>query len=149
MVIVPIITTILNPNGETSIPNITNFVQDEDISIGLLFASKAIVQLLGYFQKNFREVWEMNQKIKSGYTIPTPFVSYEPTHSVFVVLKINCVVRRCYLGHGFSKFFKILENTEANTVTGTFIDRTGYELPLLMGLTVMFCSTLLFAVFSR
>ena len=38
---------------------------------------------------------------------------------------------------------------KANTVTGTFIDRVGYELPLLMGLTVMFSSTLLFSLFER
>lgn len=34
-------------------------------------------------------------------------------------------------------------------MTGTFIDRAGYELPLLMGLTVMFSSTLMFSLFTR
>ena len=53
MVIVPIITSILNPdridqsqeasNGSTSLLN----PEDENISIGILFASKAIVQLIG------------------------------------------------------------------------------------------------------
>ena len=44
---------------------------------------------------------------------------------------------------------QILDRVKANTVTGTFIDRVGYELPLLMGLTVMFSSTLLFSLFER
>ena len=44
---------------------------------------------------------------------------------------------------------QILDRAKANTVTGTFIDRVGYELPLLMGLTVMFSSTLLFSLFER
>jgi len=53
MVIVPIITSILNPdrNNPTVTPHNTTktFDENEDISIGILFASKAIVQLLGIF----------------------------------------------------------------------------------------------------
>jgi len=45
--------------------------------------------------------------------------------------------------------FRFLKKIKANTMTGTFIDRTGYELPLLMGLTVMFSSTLMFSIMSR
>ncbi|CBY37008.1 unnamed protein product, partial [Oikopleura dioica] len=101
MVIVPIITPILargldalntyRKNEAKNMPCSLNMLfrkiwqpkkGSEDISIGILFASKAIVQLI------------------------------------------------------------------ANTVTGSFIDRIGYELPLLMGLSVMFVSTLLFAIFT-
>ena len=78
--------------------------ESEDISIGILFASKAIVQLLGK--------------------------------------KISFLTK-------FHPFRTGLDLFQANTVTGTFIDRTGYELPLLMGLTVMFSSTLMFSLFTR
>ena len=77
--------------------------ESEDISIGILFASKAIVQLLG--TKSLKKYWPLN--------------------------------------------FVYCDFITANTVTGTFIDRAGYELPLLMGLTVMFSSTLMFSLFTR
>ena len=35
-----------------------------------------------------------------------------------------------------------------NPISGTIIDRIGYDLPMMFGLTVMFFSTLLFAVGS-
>ena len=127
MVIVPIITQILNMGRKGKVDEPKNdwtltldnlgeagpFLNEtseesEDISIGILFASKAIVQLLG-----------TKSESKSGNK------KYWPLDFVYC------------------------DFVTANTVTGTFIDRTGYELPLLMGLTVMFSSTLMFSLFTR
>uniref|UniRef100_A0A8C8RNK3 Solute carrier family 18 member A3 n=1 Tax=Pelusios castaneus TaxID=367368 RepID=A0A8C8RNK3_9SAUR len=69
-----------NASGTKSVLGPTYPTENEDIKIGVLFASKAILQLL------------------------------------------------------------------VNPLSGTFIDRVGYDLPLLIGLTVMFLSTVIFAL---
>lgn len=121
MVIVPIIGTILNPDGVNE-------------TTQLELDANSVIKHSMDAENDYQRA--INRSV--GYDIAVRTKSHFDTSQGSEDISIGVLFAS-----------KAIVQLISNTVTGTFIDRVGYELPLLMGLTVMFSSTLLFAVCTR